>query len=112
MEFQGKDEGRPLIGWCLELNFTEVLIGPRWVKSDPLGGPNSNVHSTPINQLLLLHLYDLYSALYSMIVIMLLLPSNPEICLDPDWKTKLFLIVCCCSRIVRVGAVDSQAYFQ
>ena len=48
VEFQGKDEGRPLIGWCLELNFTEVLIGPRWVKSDPLGGPNSNVHSTPL----------------------------------------------------------------
>ena len=53
MEFQGKDEGRPLIGWCLELNFTEVLIGPRWVKSDPLGGPNSNVHSTPYQETLL-----------------------------------------------------------
>ena len=25
-----------------------VLIGPRWVKPDPLGGPKSNVHSTPL----------------------------------------------------------------
>ena len=36
-----------LIGWSFKLTFIVVLIGPRWVKPDPLGGPKSNVHSTP-----------------------------------------------------------------
>ena len=36
-----------LIGWSSKLKFIVVLIGPRWVKPDLLGGPKSNVHSTP-----------------------------------------------------------------
>ena len=37
-----------LIGWSSELIITVVVIGPGWVKSDPLGGPKSNVQSTPV----------------------------------------------------------------
>ena len=42
----------------------------------------------------------------------MLLPSNPQVCLDPNRKTELDTIVSRCLRTVLVGAVDSQTHLK
>ena len=42
----------------------------------------------------------------------MLLPSYPQICLDPNRKTELDTIVSRCLRTVLVGAVDCQTHLE
>ena len=45
-------------------------------------------------------------------LVQMLLPSNPQICLDPNRKTELDTIVSNGFRAVLVGAVDCQTHLE